>query len=33
VIEIVYAVVLIAAFLLVAGVGGLTAYRLFKGQD
>jgi hypothetical protein len=29
----VYALLLVAVFLVVAGVGGLTAYRLYKGQD
>jgi len=31
--EVVYALVIVAAFLGVAAVGGLTAYRLYKGQD
>jgi hypothetical protein len=31
--EVVYASLLVAAFLLVAFLGGLTVYRLYKGQD
>jgi hypothetical protein len=31
--EVVYAAVLVGAFLLIGGLGGLTVYRLFKGQD
>jgi hypothetical protein len=31
--EVVYALVIVAAFLAVAAVGGMTAYRLYKGED
>jgi hypothetical protein len=33
VLEVVYASLLIGAFLLVSMLGGLTVYRLFKGRD
>jgi len=33
VIDVVYAVLLVAAFLLVGVLGGVTVYRLYKGQD
>jgi hypothetical protein len=32
VIDVVYALLLVAAFLFVSVLGGLTAYRLYKGQ-
>jgi hypothetical protein len=31
--EVVYASLLVGAFLLVGVLGGLTVYRLYKGQD
>jgi hypothetical protein len=31
--EVVYASLLVTAFLLVGVLGGLTVYRLYKGQD
>jgi len=31
--EVVYASLLVAAFLLIGVLGGLTVYRLYKGQD
>jgi hypothetical protein len=33
VLEVVYVSLLIGAFFLVSALGGLTVYRLFKGQD
>jgi len=33
VLEVVYVSLLIGVFLLVSALGGLTVYRLFKGQD
>jgi hypothetical protein len=33
VIDVVYALLLVAAFLLVSVLGGLTVHRLYKGQD
>jgi hypothetical protein len=33
VLEVVYASLLVGMFLLVSGLGVLTVYRLFKGQD
>jgi hypothetical protein len=33
VLEVVYASLLVGAFLLVSALGGLTVYRRFKGQD
>ncbi len=32
-IEVIYTLLLIAAFLLVSGFGGLAVFRLFTGQD
>jgi hypothetical protein len=33
VLDVISSLVLVAAFLLVAGVGGLTAYWLYQGRD
>jgi hypothetical protein len=33
VVDVIFALILVAAFLLLAGVGGLTAYRLYQGRD